>query len=65
MEKECQLSNGTRSGGRGQSLHDEILGDTLTLTLRSIVSLILEVLVRKIEVSKMRDLKTIPTWVLR
>ena len=54
------------SGGRRQSLHDEIVGDTLTLTLRSIVALILEVLVRNfIEVSKMSDLKTISTKVLQ
>ena len=42
------------SGGRGQSLHGEIFGDALTLRL-----------VKNIEVSKIRDLETIPTQVLR
>ena len=48
------------SGGHGQSLHNEVL-DSWREMIEVVITLDFEVLVVKFEVSKIRDLKTIPT----
>jgi len=48
------------SGGHEQSLHGESLG-TCRTDLVIVVSMVLDVLIKNIEVSELRDLSEIPT----